>query len=138
MSSGCTCTEQPVPNVTRGPPNNTAAIAYWRGAAAHARAKGWLERAFDYTCDEPGADPRRYPVCKARADAVHAADPGLKVMITAEKPSADSVNISALIDIWSPILNFMDNNLTLCRYPSLPKKLQFTMSSRKQLLLYRS
>jgi hypothetical protein len=49
---------------------------------------------------------------------VHEADPGLKVMITAEKPSADAVNISSLIDIWSPIINFMDNNLTICKYPN--------------------
>ena len=47
-----------------------------------------------------------YPVCLAHAEAIHAADMGYKVMITAEKKSADSVNISDLIDIWVPIINF--------------------------------
>jgi hypothetical protein len=37
-------------------------------------------------------------------------------MLTAEKPSADSVNISDAIDIWCPIINFMDNNKSLCKY----------------------
>ena len=39
-------------------------------------------------------------MCAARATTIHKADPDYKVMITAEKPSADSVNISDMIDIW--------------------------------------
>ena len=33
---------------------------YWRDVAVHAREAGWWPRVFDYTCDEPGADPTRY------------------------------------------------------------------------------
>jgi hypothetical protein len=73
---------------------------YWREIAAKAKSTGWWSRVFDYTCDEPGADAARYPVCAAHAAAIHEADPDYKVMITAEKPSADSVNISSVIDIW--------------------------------------
>ena len=99
--------------------NNTLAIAYWRDVARHAKQAGWFDRAFDYTCDEPGAQPSRYAACKARSDAVHAADPTFRVLITAEKPSADRVNISDAIDVWVPIVNFIDSNSSACGgYPS--------------------
>ena len=49
-----------------------------------------LTQAFDYTCDEPGALPSRYRTCMERARALHAADPELKVMITAEKTATDA------------------------------------------------
>lgn len=118
-SAGTHCVQQPVPQLPPRPANNTLAIAYWRGAAARARQGGWFDRVFDYTCDEPGADPTRYPACAAHAQTLHSADAELKVMITAEKPSADSVNISSMIDIWAPIINFMDGNHTLCAgYPA--------------------
>ena len=42
-------------------------------------------------------------------DGADGADGGYKVMITAEKKSADSVNISSMIDIWVPIVNFIDS-----------------------------
>jgi hypothetical protein len=100
---GCkvTCAALPNPHVDVGPINNSAAIAYWRDVASHSKSKGWWGRIFDYTCDEPGTGVGRYPVCQARATAIHAADPGYKVMTTAEKPSADSVNISSDIDMWA-------------------------------------
>ena len=110
------CVEQTVaPSACAYTPNNTEAIAYWRSVAAHAKAHGWWDRVFDYTCDEPGAGSGRYPVCKAHAETIHLADPGFKVMITAEKPSADSVNISNMIDIWVPIINFVDSP-EICEY----------------------
>ena len=90
------CHKQAPPDVKRGPANNTLAIAYWKDVAAHAKKAGWWQRVFDYTCDEPGADPARYPVCLAHAETVHSADPDYKVLITAEKKSADSVNISSV------------------------------------------
>ena len=67
-----------MPQLPPRTPNNTLAIAYWRGAAARARQGGWFDRVFDYTCDEPGADPTRYPVCAAHAETLHAADAELK------------------------------------------------------------
>lgn len=112
------CTQQAAPpDACHTVSNNTMAIAYWRDVADHARQNGWFDRVFDYTCDEPGAGAGRYPICKARAETIHAADKDYKVMITAEKPSADSVNISSMIDIWVPIINFMDSP-TLCNYPA--------------------
>jgi len=111
------CHKQPPPKVKRGPANNSLAISYWKDVAAHAKKAGWWQRVFDYTCDEPGADPLRYPVCLAHAQTVHSADPDYQVLITAEKKSADAVNISSVIDIWVPIINFIDKP-TVCEYGS--------------------
>lgn len=111
---GAKCTLQTAPTDTR-PANNTLAIKYWRQVASKAKVTGWWDRVFDYTCDEPGADPSRYPVCAAHAAAIHEADPDYQVMITAEKPSADSVNISSVIDIWVPIINFVEGP-KICEY----------------------
>ena len=87
------CHKQPPPKVKRGPVNNSLAIGYWKDVAAHAKKAGWWQRVFDYTCDEPGADPARYPACLAHAQTVHSADRDYQVLITAEKKSADAVNI---------------------------------------------
>ena len=48
---------------------------------------------FGCMCTVMLARAGRYPVCLAHADTIHGADPDYKVMITAEKTSADSVNI---------------------------------------------
>jgi len=113
----------PLVNETRGcvlqhptlpPLNNTNAITYWRSAAAHARQAGWFDKLFDYTCDEPNADPTRYAACKAHGGALHEADPTLRSLITTERPSADADNITSMIDIWVPIVNFMDSSQKLC------------------------
>jgi len=115
LKRGDKCMRQPIPKAaTNRTHNNTKAIKYWKAAAAHAKEAGWFIKMFDYTCDEPGADPSRYAACKSRANALHEGDRALKVMITAEKPSADASNISNLIDIWSPIINFIDSNRSLC------------------------
>jgi hypothetical protein len=113
------CAEQPAPNIKHSPVNNSAAILYWQQAAAHARRSGWLKRVFDFTCDEPSADLARYSDCRARASALHEADREIRSMITTEKPSADRANISNMIDIWTPLLNFMDSDRMLdCPYPN--------------------
>jgi hypothetical protein len=100
------------------PLNNTRAIAYWRSAEAHAKAAGWLHKVFDYTCDEPGAKPERIAACKLHGDALHTAG-GLRSLITAERPAADSANLTDLIDVWVPIINFMDSSKDVCpHYPA--------------------
>jgi hypothetical protein len=111
------CNKQHAPKVKRGPHNNSLAIRFWKEVAAHSKKGGWWSRIFDYTCDEPGADPSRYVACRAHAETIHSADQDYKVMITAEKKSADSVNISSLIDIWVPIINFIDKPQA-CQYGS--------------------
>jgi hypothetical protein len=104
-------------------PDNTAVTAYWRAAADHARAHGWLSRAYDYTCDEPGATPSKFALCQARATALHAADPALRSLITAEAGDPGLAlaagNLSAQIDVWVPLINFLDSSNASCPwYPA--------------------
>jgi hypothetical protein len=42
------CTKQAGHNPN--PLNSTLATVFWRSAATHARANGWFDRIFDYTC----------------------------------------------------------------------------------------
>eukprot|EP00041_Stephanoeca_diplocostata_P024187 m.606598 g.606598 ORF g.606598 m.606598 type:complete len:729 (+) comp22471_c0_seq4:1-2187(+) len=111
----CTLQHPPLP-----PLNNTAAVRFWKSAAAEIASQGWTAHVFDYTCDEPAANPGRYAACRDRALALHSARvPSIHAMITTEKASADAVNMSSLIDTWCPIINFMDSSKTLCpSYPS--------------------
>ena len=112
------CTEQEPGDL--GPANNTRAIAYWRSALAHAKAAGWASRMFGYTCDEPGNDPARIAVCKEHGALLHEADPALRSLITAEYVFATENNMSEAIDIWVPILNFLDDGNNASGLPVCP------------------
>ena len=110
------CTLQPAPPPS--PLNNTLANIFWRSAAKRAREHGWFGRMFDYTCDEPGSKPEVNLACRERGNSLHAAVPDMRSLITAEKAPADASNISAIIDVWVPIINYMDASETLCpEYP---------------------
>ena len=54
-------------------PNDQAHYAEW---AKHFRAKGWFDRTFDYSCDEPPAGCS-WSSINTRTAMVHAADPQL-------------------------------------------------------------
>ena len=77
------CTLQPTP--PPDPLNNTLANIFWRSAAKRSQAFGWFDRIFDYTCDEPGENRDRITACQERGNSLHAAVPGMRSLITAEK-----------------------------------------------------
>ena len=138
-----TCTLQ---HPTLPPADNAAVTAYWRAAASHARVHGWLSRAFDYTCDEPGATPSKFAVCEVRAAALHSADPALRSLITAEvgDPRLAHGNLSAQIDVWVPLINYVDSSNSSCPwYPPWAKGDQrpaynTVVTEGKTLLSYQS
>jgi hypothetical protein len=83
--------------------------AYHRDMAAHMRERGWLERMFYYSVDEPLiAD---YPEIRERYMELKAADPGIRVMIT--EPYSPS--LESFCDIWCPDLPYAGDSL-----PGLP------------------
>jgi hypothetical protein len=69
---------------------------YWRGWAAHFRANGWLDQLYYYLPDEPPQS--EWAQVAAIAASVHAADPGLRTMVTKEY----HVELAGNIDIWDP------------------------------------
>src|SRR5262249_7416301 len=75
--------------------------------AKHFRAKGWLARTFDYTCDEP-PNGCAWSTILARAAMVHAGDPEMHTLVTTSLASATSNGVLAAIDTLVPTINGLD------------------------------
>ncbi len=80
-----------------------ASYAAW---ASHFKAKGWFDRVFDYTCDEPpnGCNWSDIP---ARASIVHAGDPKFRTLTTTTVQQASMNGVLSSLDILVPIVNEM-------------------------------
>eukprot|EP00038_Savillea_parva_P025128 m.46339 g.46339 ORF g.46339 m.46339 type:complete len:659 (+) comp6748_c0_seq1:59-2035(+) len=114
------CIKQPASACPPGktPPNNTAAYAFWKSAYAHASGQGWSDLLFDYTCDEPGTNQERITACKLRGGDLHRAEPRLRSLITMAREDADAANMTSQINVWVPIINYIDNDPAICTgYP---------------------
>ena len=79
--------------------------------AAHAKANGWFDRVFDYTCDEPpnGCGWNAIPT---RAAIVHAGDPNFRTLTTTTIQAATTNNALSSLDILVPIINEMYGTAT--------------------------
>jgi hypothetical protein len=77
--------------------------------AQHMRAKGWLDRAFDYTADEPGSYST-YSDIASRAAMVHANAPGLRTLVTVNFQDAQANGVDQDIDLWVPIIEDVDGD----------------------------
>jgi len=90
--------------------SDPAAMRQHRAWALHFREKGWFDRTFDYTCDEPPATCAWSDI-PARAAIVHAADPGFRTMVTTSLLDARGNDTTYLtdIDIIDPLLNHMSD-----------------------------
>jgi MYXO-CTERM domain-containing protein len=80
-----------------------ASYAAW---AAHFKAKGWFDRVFDYTCDEPPNGCSFTDIPK-RAAIVHAGDPLFRTLTTTTIQEATSNGVVSSLDILVPIVNEM-------------------------------
>ncbi|MBI5477621.1 MAG: DUF4091 domain-containing protein [Deltaproteobacteria bacterium] len=79
------------------------ALAAW---VQHCKAKGWFERLFDYTCDEPPATCSWSDI-PARRAVVKAADPSFRTLVTTMIDEADAQGVASSIDIMVPVINFL-------------------------------
>ncbi|WP_164018483.1 DUF4091 domain-containing protein [Pyxidicoccus trucidator] len=75
--------------------------------AAHLRARGWLERAYDYVGDEP---PYGTPFAevRSRAELARQAAPGLRTLVTTNARELKRHELEGLIDLAVPLVNHMD------------------------------
>lgn len=88
------------------------------GRYEHAKGQGWDALLFDYTCDEPGAFEERIAACKARGTDLHLAVPELRSLITIAREDADAAGMTPAIDVFVPIINYIDNDPKVCTsYP---------------------
>jgi hypothetical protein len=88
-----------------GDPMDVGAQRAW---AQHARERGWMDRLFQYTCDEPELTCRWGDI-GARASAARQADPELRTLVTTSIQESDGHGVSGDIDIMVPVVNFIDN-----------------------------
>ncbi len=73
----------------------------------HFVAKGWMDRAFDYTADEPGYGSSWSSILE-RTELVHSHAPKLKTLVTTTIGEAASHGLDDDIDIIVPLVNFVD------------------------------
>jgi hypothetical protein len=85
----------------------TADQAHFAEWARHFRAKGWFDRTFDYTCDEP-PNGCAWSAIAPRAAMVHAADPQFQVVVTTPLANATANGVLASIDTLVPADNWLD------------------------------
>jgi hypothetical protein len=87
-----------------GGPATTANAAEW---AKEFKARGWFDRLFDYTCDEPPLTCAWTDIAP-RSKALKAADPGIKTLVTTMIQDADAKGVTSAIDIIVPVVNYME------------------------------
>jgi MYXO-CTERM domain-containing protein len=81
--------------------------AHFSEWAKHFRAKGWFDRTFDYSCDEPPAGCS-WSSINGRTAMVHAADPGFQTLVTTQMGPATQNSVLGGIDILVPTDNLLD------------------------------
>ena len=79
--------------------------------AAYVREKGWMDKAYLYVMDEP-IHKEHLDVLRERAAKIHAADPGLKIVVPYFRDPSFAVEggmhgaLTGLCDIWCPKVSF--------------------------------
>ncbi|MCG3114502.1 MAG: DUF4091 domain-containing protein [Candidatus Manganitrophus sp. SA1] len=88
--------------------NHREDVAFLREYAQHFKAKGWFDRLFQYTLDEPNS-ASEWASIRRRANALHQADPDLKAAVTTSVQNATEGGAADVIDLFIPTIRFMDN-----------------------------
>jgi Bacterial Ig domain/Domain of unknown function (DUF4091) len=76
--------------------------------AQHFRQRGWFDRTYDYTCDEPSSGCAWSDI-DSRATIVHGADPDFRTLVTTSIDDANANGVTQSINILTPIVNAMDD-----------------------------
>lgn len=83
-------------------------LDHYTSWAQHFRAKGWFDRTYDYTCDEPPATCAWTDIPN-RASVVHSADAQFRTLVTTTIADANNNGVTSSINILSPVVNDMDD-----------------------------
>jgi MYXO-CTERM domain-containing protein len=70
--------------------------------------RGWTDRLFQYTCDEPPLTCAWSDI-PARARSARSASPPLRTLVTTSIQEADAHGVTDSIDVLVPVVNFMDD-----------------------------
>ncbi len=107
-----------------------AEMALWHD---HFEQRGWLDRLFDYTCDEPPLGCA-FSDIPPRAAAVHSA--GIRTLVTTDIDEMTAEGLSDDIDIAVPIVNYMHDKGGQNRRADYDAFL--AQGSEKELWMYQS
>jgi hypothetical protein len=76
--------------------------------ARHFRERGWFERTFDYTCDEPPVGCAFGDIAGLAATA-HAGDPAFRTLVTTSLAQAQQNGIANIVDVLAPVVDGIDS-----------------------------
>jgi uncharacterized protein (TIGR03382 family) len=118
---------------------NLTSVAEHRKWAAHARAKGWMDRLFSYVCDEPPLTCAWSDIAP-RTSAAHEADPEFRTLLTTQIWDADEHGVSGGVDIMVPVVNYMEDKPGSAIAGSQRSRYDgfLTSGNRKELWMYQS
>jgi hypothetical protein len=105
--------------------------------AQHFRANGWMDRLFDYVCDEPPLTCQWSDI-PGRAKAAHDADPEFKTLVTTQIWDADAHGATDSIDIMVPLVNFTDYRPPSGNGDQVYKYADFASKPGKEMWMYES
>jgi hypothetical protein len=74
----------------------------------YAKSKGFFDRLFYYPVDEP-SEQSQWDALKTSAQALHAADPDARVIITSTILETDKVSVTSEVDVFVPVINYLEN-----------------------------
>ncbi len=117
-------------------PATSAGHAQW---AAFFKGKGWFDRLFDYTCDEPDSSRCTWSQLQSRAALVKAGDPDFRVVTTTSITEANQQGAAGTIDLIVPVLNYMqDKSGTYAGEQRAAYDAFLASGPRKELWMYQS
>jgi hypothetical protein len=105
--------------------------------AQHFRAKGWFDRAYDYTADEPPYGSS-YQSVLDRSAMVHGADPQFRTLVTNTAADASNAGVLSNIDVIVPVVNYIDGVAAPYLGDQRSTYDSFLQTPGKQLWLYQS
>jgi uncharacterized protein (TIGR03382 family) len=116
---------------------NTSNTDEHRKWAQHARAQGWMDRLFQYTCDEPPLTCA-WSEIEGRTRAAHDADPEFRTLVTTQLWDAEEHGVADDIDIMVPVINFMDDRPGSALAGSQRARYDGYVAGQNELWMYQS
>ncbi len=99
----------------------TTSVQYMGDASSYAswagffQGRGWFDRLFQYTCDEPPITCAWSDI-PARARAAKAASPDFRTLVTTTIQEASDNGVLSSIDILVPVVNYLDDKPGASRF----------------------
>jgi hypothetical protein len=115
--------------------NSAQAVHQLRHFIEHVKQRGWYDRLFDYTIDEPNT-PENFRELERRARLVMAADPKVPRLVT----TVLSDRRIELVTRWCPVVNYLDPRPLPWDAPKYPSRADYEprLKQGDQLWWYQS